>query len=106
MKPMALSSLLFLFMAAAAGSQSTLPDGRQDYEVARDAVSRGDFLPLDEILDIVATSHPGQLVELELETEDSIWVYEVEIVTPEGRLIEIDLNAATGQILGVEDNDD
>lgn len=100
-----LAPLVVMLLAAPAGSQPP-QHGRQDYEFARDAVTRGDFLPLDRILTIVGRSYPGQLVELELEMEDGQWVYEVEIVTTDGRLIEVDLNAATGEILDVDDADD
>lgn len=77
-----------------------------DYQFARDAVARGDFLPLETILGIVARDYPGQVVEIELEMDDGVWEYEVEIVTPDGRLIEVDLAASDGSILEVEDADD
>lgn len=79
---------------------------KPDYEMARDAVIRGEFLPLEEILAIVSRDHPGQIIEIELEYEDGVWEYEVELVTPDGRLIEIDLDAATGEILEYEEDDD
>lgn len=119
MRPMSVIPILMMVLSLPAGGQSAsdqpqsspaLPPGvaapQQDYEMARDAVARGAFLPLDQILDIVSASHPGRLVEVELEMEDGAWVYEVEIITPQGRLIEVELNAATGEILTVEDDDD
>ncbi len=50
--------------------------------------------------------HPGRIVEVELEDEDGLWLYEIEVLTPEGRLIEIELDARTGAILGYEEDDD
>lgn len=104
MKKLMLMTILLSFAATSGGGQPT-PPLQSDHELATQAVSRGEFLPLDVILETVAKTVPGQLIELELELDDEIWVYEVEIKTPEGRLIEIDLNAATGEIIEVADGD-
>lgn len=81
------------------------PDA-SDYETARIAVGRGDMLPLETILAGVEARHPGQVVEVELEEERGVWLYEVEILTPDGRLIEIELDAETGDILGFGEDED
>ncbi|WP_411836992.1 PepSY domain-containing protein [Paracoccus sp. ME4] len=81
------------------------PDA-SDYETARMAVGRGDMLPLETILAGVEARHPGQVVEVELEEEAGLWLYEVEILTPDGRLIEIELDAGTGDILGYGEDED
>ncbi|CAM3194749.1 PepSY domain-containing protein [Paracoccus nototheniae] len=95
--------LLTLSLAPASlDAQSATPD----YETARRAVLRGEMLPLERILTLVEADHPGQIVEVELENEDGIWLYEVEVLTPAGHLIEIDLDARTGEILGYEEEDD
>ncbi|WP_313349477.1 PepSY domain-containing protein [Paracoccus sp. (in: a-proteobacteria)] len=103
-------AVLFALLPLAGGGQpadrSPADRSMPDYEVARDAVGRGEFLPLEEILAIVSRDHPGQIIEIELEFEDGVWEYEVELVTPDGRLIEIDLDAATGEILEYEEDDD
>lgn len=105
MRSIHLASFLFVTLSLPAGGEST-PTRTSDYEMATEAVTRGDFMPLDQILDIVSLSHPGRLVELDLEMENGRWVYEVELITPQGRLIEVELDAATGDILTVEDDDD
>lgn len=76
-----------------------------DYEFARKAVERGEFLPLEKILETVKRDYPGQILEIELEFDEGLWEYEIEIVTPEGRLIEIDLAASDGRVLDIEDED-
>lgn len=103
--PMSCLAALFALSPLTGGGQPA-NDPAPDYEMARDAVSRGEFLPLEEILAIVSRDHPGQIIEIELEFEDGVWEYEVELVTPDGRLIEIDLDAATGEILEYEEDDD
>lgn len=92
------------------GLAPVLPDGEDDipadHEFARAAVARGEFLPLEAILELVGESHPGQVVEIELELDEGIWEYEIEIITADGRVIEVDLAATDGRILEVEDEDE
>ncbi|VDS09883.1 Peptidase propeptide and YPEB domain protein [Paracoccus haematequi] len=88
--------------AAAGGQQNPLPD----FEAAQTAVERGEILPLAQILRQLDSEHPGTVVEVELEHEDGIRVYEVELITPDGLLIEVDIDAATGEILKIEEEYD
>jgi len=98
-----LASVLTLLPLFAAGQPPAVPP---DFEIARDAVERGEILPLAEVLNRLAKVHPGRVVEVELEYSKGVLVYEVELVTEDGRLIEVDMNAATGDILGVEEEED
>ncbi|KIX18848.1 MULTISPECIES: PepSY domain-containing protein [Paracoccus] len=97
-----LSSLMLILLPLTLAAQPIAPD----YETARQAVDRGDMLPLEQILARIEARHPGRIVEVELEDEDGLWLYEIEVLTPEGRLIEIELDARTGAILGYEEDDD
>lgn len=97
-----LSSLMLILLPLTLAAQPIAPD----YETARQAVDRGDMLPLEQILARIEALHPGRIVEVELEDEDGLWLYEIEVLTPEGRLIEIELDARTGAILGYEEDDD
>ncbi len=97
-----LSSLMLILLPLTLAAQPIAPD----YETARQAVDRGDMLPLEQILARIEALHPGRIVEVELEDEDGLWLYEIEVLTPEGRLIEIELDALTGAILGYEEDDD
>lgn len=97
-----LSSLILILLPLTLAAQPIAPD----YETARQAVDRGDMLPLEQILARIEARHPGRIVEVELEDEDGLWLYEIEVLTPEGRLIEIELDARTGAILGYEEDDD
>ncbi|MGV3695276.1 MAG: PepSY domain-containing protein [Paracoccus marcusii] len=97
-----LSSLMLILLPLTLAAQPIAPD----YETARQAVDRGDMLPLEKILARIEARHPGRIVEVELEDEDGLWLYEIEVLTPEGRLIEIELDARTGAILGYEEDDD
>jgi uncharacterized membrane protein YkoI len=97
-----LALLALLVPFAAGGQEPALPD----YERALEAVTRGDSLPLTEILEKVQVVHPGRVIEVELDTGDGLTVYEVELITPEGRLIEVEVDAGTGEILDYEAEDE
>lgn len=99
----ALLACMTLLLPAIAGGQVTpLPD----FEIAEDAVARGEILPLAEVLRRMQAVQPGRVVEVELEYDDGIRIYEVELITEDGRLIEVEMDAADGTILSSEEDDD
>jgi uncharacterized membrane protein YkoI len=75
----------------------------RDHERAREAVQAGQVLPLSTVLDRLAISHPGQVLEVELEHEREHgregWVYEIKLLQRSGQLIELELDAQTGEVL-------
>lgn len=93
MKRMILSVLLLLLL-----SPLLLPAG-SDHERARALLEAGDILPLEQILQRVRESHPGRLLEVDLEQEGEALIYEVELLDGEGRVWELELDAVTGEML-------
>lgn len=79
-----------------------------DADRARRLVQEGAILPLEEILPLVRQAKPGTLIELELhyEREHDAHVYEMEVLDADGRLWEVEFNAATGELIEVEPDDD
>lgn len=77
-----------------------------DHDQARRALQAGEILPLSQVLAAAEKHHPGRVIELELERDDGLWIYELEIVTPDGRLFEMEINAATAVVLDLEEEDD
>jgi hypothetical protein len=49
---------------------------------------------------------PGKITDQELEKEDGRLQYEFEIVTADGKSFDVEIDAITGEILKVEDEDD
>lgn len=70
-----------------------------DHDDARAALARGEVLPLATVLDQVARSHPGDVMAVELESEDGRWVYELKLLLRDGRLGKIDVDATTGEVI-------
>ena len=74
-----------------------------DHDLARQALEAGEILPLDKILASVTLKHPGQVLEVELEQDryqgKKIWIYEIKSVTKDGRLMKLEVDAKTGEVL-------
>lgn len=77
------------------------PDSQRghDHDRARAAVQSGQVLPLNQLLARLARSHPGTLLEAELEREDGRWVYELKLLQSDGTLLRLDVDAQTGAVL-------
>ena len=64
-------------------------------------------IPAREAVDIALASVPGQIHELELEREDDIMVWEVELISSkDGKEYEILINAISGEVIEMEMEDD
>ena len=73
-----------------------------DYERARAALERNEVLPLAEILARVEGATGARMIEAEFEEEpDGRYIYEFELVTRDGQLIEAVVDAKTGRIESV-----
>ncbi len=74
------------------------PAHARDHDEARRAVETGEARPLDEILSIVRGKLPGEIVRVKFERENGSWMYEFRVVSSEGRLFEVYVDARTGEI--------
>lgn len=63
---------------------SAYADG--DHDRARRAHLAGEVVGLDQLLAAVARDRPGKVIDVELERERGRMVYEVKLITPDGRL--------------------
>lgn len=70
-----------------------------DHDRARRAVEQGLILPLKDILLRVQQAYPGQILKAELDDEDGIVVYELKILSSDGRVVEVVYDARTGALL-------
>lgn len=77
---------------------------RAEQDAIRKAVQRGELLPLPRVLAIAQAKVRGEVVKVELEHESWGIKYEVKILTPSGRVREVEINARTGAVLKIEDD--
>lgn len=67
---------------------------------------KGVILPLEQLLQQAMDRHPGaKLLEAGLEEEHDVYIYEVELLTADGVVRQLDLEAATGRLIKDKDDD-
>ncbi|HTF96713.1 MAG TPA: PepSY domain-containing protein [Cellvibrio sp.] len=67
---------------------------------------QGRIIPLEQLLALVEKRHPNaSLLEVELEEDDDIYIYDVELATRDGVVRELEIDASTGTILKDEEDD-
>lgn len=99
------TTLLLLLLA---GSLAATPGVARDLD--QDEALRlrreGVIMPFEQLMQRLERHYPGAtLLEAELEEEDGVLVYEVEILTTLGVVRELELDARDGQILKDEEDD-
>ncbi|MEN5266226.1 MULTISPECIES: PepSY domain-containing protein [Stenotrophomonas] len=75
-----------------------LDGGSRQQDSVRQAVRQGRFVPLEQVVADALRRYPGKLIEVELDDGK----YEVEILGPDGVVMELDYDAATGRLLKME----
>lgn len=92
--------LLMLTAATApAHAERSRDRGRSDQDAAREALRRGEVMPLSAILAIVDRRAHGQVMAVELEREQGRLVYEIDVLSDAGRMIDLWLDARTGEVI-------
>ena len=74
-------------------------DNGSDHDRARKALEAGDILPLRTILDRTESVYPGQVLEVELEHKDKLWIYEIKILQSSGLVVKLKINARDGSVI-------
>jgi uncharacterized membrane protein YkoI len=94
--------IILLLAALALGAVAPEPPAGEQQAVRR-AVARGEVLSLDRILRIAERHLPGEVLKIELERWQGGLKYEVKVLTPAGRVREVELDARTGALIKIED---
>ncbi len=97
-----------LSLAAALTLTSFTVQAGDDVSPAQAQVLReqGTILATDKLNELVLAQHPGgRITDTDLEREGGIYVYQVEVYDAQGQDWDVELNAATGEILRNERDD-
>lgn len=101
------ATLVLLLSTLSLGVSTGLADKRDkknEHNEVREALQRGEVLPLVKILAIANEQVPGDVIEVELEDEKKLLVYEIKILTSTGRVREVKIDARTGKVLQIEND--
>ena len=91
------------FTVAVLLSANVQADGKLDQERACEAVLKGEIVPLSDALNVVNKAFGGEVIEVELEDEHGRFVYEIKVLQNTGKVLEVELDAKSLEILEVED---
>lgn len=102
------SILATAFLLAASYAASAVADGdkrcKHDQDCALRAVERGEIRPFADVLALVRARVRGQIVGVELEREDGIWVYKIKILADDGRRKKMEVDARSLTVLKLKDD--
>ena len=71
-------------------------DRQPDQDRARSAVEGHEILPLPRVVSEVRRSFGGRVIEVNLERKRGRYVYELKLISADGRIVEVEVDAATG----------
>jgi uncharacterized iron-regulated membrane protein len=102
--------VFFMLLALGLGPALSLPAyaGQSDQDRARSAVQEGQIKSLDVILSSVRQQVPGRVVGVNLRGGNGSqrpYVYDVRVLSPQGNIKAVEVDARTAQILSVRGND-
>lgn len=91
--------ILALTVSAGAAAPACAKKGGREEERIRAAVDSGDAETLRDILETVGRRYPGEVLRVRLKGEDADLHYRIRILQPDGRRIDIAVDAKTGRIM-------
>lgn len=100
--PMRRPAALLLALALALPAVGSARADDDDQDRAREAYEHHEILPLSAILPKVEKAYGRDVVNIEYEEAHGRHIYEFEIIDASGQVIEVQVDAATGKVIGNE----
>lgn len=98
-----LITVLSTVLANAVWADKPWHEHESNYELAREAVERGDALPLIQVQQHLSRVAPGTVVSTLYEFEYERWVYEFKIINSLGHIKKVHIDAYTGELVMISD---
>lgn len=70
-----------------------------DHNTARKLREAGDILPLETILHKLTKTHPGKVLEVELESKHGRVLYEIELLDHHGKVWQLKIDPRSGKVV-------
>jgi len=61
-----------------------------------------EFAPIQQLFTRINQEFEGIILEIELEEENAIWIYEVKLLTPQGNVLDVEYDAKSMDLLTVK----
>ncbi|WP_312843496.1 PepSY domain-containing protein [Diaphorobacter nitroreducens] len=98
--------LVLMALAVAAATAGTAAQaaerGHGDHDLARQALERGQVLPLRTVLEKVEREYQGQVLKVEFEHDDGRFIYEIRLLQQDGRMAKLKIDAVDGRVLQIK----
>ena len=95
-------ALLLALLVAGAVPFAQVACADDDWRRLHHEVEAGRIKPLSEILDSLARDWVGDVIDVDIEKDDGQIIYEIELLGPQGQVVEFEVNARTGEVLEIE----
>ncbi|WP_439817219.1 PepSY domain-containing protein [Zavarzinia sp. CC-PAN008] len=99
----AILALLGLALALAVAAPARADD--DDAERAWHGARSGRLMPLPRIVEAVRQRFPGEVLDVDLDDDDGAPEYQIRLLMPNGRVLEVEVDGRTGRILDVDEDD-
>lgn len=73
-----------------------------DHEDLRRALERNELVSLRTLFDWIEARYEGRIIEVEIDDDDDMLIYEVEMLTPQGNKIEFEFDARSGDLMSLK----
>ncbi|TAM82072.1 MAG: peptidase [Candidimonas sp.] len=95
---LALAGLLACALAVSAPTHAE----PSEQDLARQALERGQVLPLRTVLDKIEREYQGQALKIEFERDGGRFIYEIRLLQRNGHLAKLKVDAADGHVLEIK----
>jgi uncharacterized membrane protein YkoI len=95
--------LLAALASMAARPSFAHDDDPERRDAVRRAVEAGEVLPLSQILEKVRLKVSGDITGIEINREEGRWHYELRVIDRGGRVLEVHVDAHSGNIEQIEE---
>ncbi len=89
-------------LAALALALALLPATAKDQDRAREAVRRGEAVPLAQVTEHALRTFGGRVIEVDIDGERRRIEYELELLLDDGRVIELKYEGRTGHLIEIK----
>ncbi len=69
------------------------------------ALQQGKVLPLRTVIDQVEQQYQGQVIKVEFEREDGIFIYEIRLLQADGKVAKLEIDARDGRLIKMKRKD-
>lgn len=96
------SALTMILLAVLAFGTDAVRADDVDHEDLRRALERNELVPLRTLFDWIEARYEGRIIEVEMDDDDDMLIYEVEMLTPQGNKIEFEFDARNGALMSLK----